>query len=81
MAFPSHHSSRGRISVAHTQAVPSPASHRLDWCVLMLVPAFLHSLELTGEGTSRAWEAGVTETGTWAGFWAGPSLVLSLQHP
>lgn len=67
--------------VAHTQAVPSPASHQLCWHVLMLVPAFLHSLEFTGEGMSRASEAGVTKTGTWAGFWAAPSLGLSLWHP
>lgn len=69
------------MSVAHTQALPSPASHWLGWHVLRLVPAFLHSLELTGERMSRAWEASVTGAGTWAGFWAALSPGLSLQHP
>lgn len=53
----------------------------LAWLALMLIPAFLHSLDLTAERPSRAWEASVTWAGIWAGFWAALSLGLSLQHP
>lgn len=81
MALSAHHSSKGRICVAHTWAVPSPASHWLAWHVLMLIPAFLHSLDLTGERPSRAWKAFVTRAGIWAGCWAALRLGLSLQHP
>lgn len=81
MALSSHHSSKGRMSVAHTQALHSCACHWLGWHVLMLVPAFVRSLELTGERMSRPWEARVTGAGTWAGFWAALSLGLSLHHP
>lgn len=50
-------------------------------CLAKLIPAFLHSLDLTGERPSRAWKAFVTRAGIWAGCWAALRLGLSLQHP